>query len=54
MAAACFLIWKGRYDMQKEPMKIASETVLSKVKRRKRKIPESERGISNISYLKLT
>ncbi len=40
--------------MQKEPMKIVKETVLPAVKRRKRKVPESEHGIMNISYLKQT
>lgn len=39
--------------MQKEPMRIARETVLPEVKRRKRKVPESEHGIVNISYLSL-
>ena len=39
--------------MQKEPMRIARETVLPEVKRRNRKVPESEHGIANISYLNL-
>jgi hypothetical protein len=53
MAAACFFISKGRYDMQKEPMKKAKETVLPEIKRRKRKVPESEHRSADISYLKM-
>ena len=34
-------------------MKIEKETVLPEVKRRKRKVPQSEHGITNISYRSL-
>jgi len=52
MITTYFFIQKGRYDMQKEPM-TTTETTLPEIKRRKRKVPETVHGMTNISYRSL-